>query len=62
MPKNKPKILVTGASGFIGEEVSRQLAVEGYRPKLMIRRPLREVSIRDFDADFVEAPRGTSDV
>jgi len=51
----RPKFLVTGASGFIGYEVSRQLAVEGYRPKLMIRRPLREVSIRAFDADFVEA-------
>lgn len=51
----KPRFLVTGATGFIGYEVSRQLAVEGYRPKLMIRRPLREVSIRDFDADFVEA-------
>jgi len=51
----RPKFLVTGASGFIGYEVSRQLAVEGYRPKLMIRRPLREVSIRGFDADFVEA-------
>ncbi len=51
----RPKFLVTGATGFIGYEVSRQLAVEGYRPKLMIRRPLREVSIRDFDADFVQA-------
>jgi nucleoside-diphosphate-sugar epimerase len=51
----KPRFLVTGATGFIGYEVSRQLAVEGYRPKLMIRRPLRHVAIRDFDADFVEA-------
>jgi nucleoside-diphosphate-sugar epimerase len=51
----RPKFLVTGATGFIGYEVSRQLAVEGYRPKLMIRRPLRHVAIRDFDADFVEA-------
>ena len=51
----KPKFLVTGASGFIGYEVSRQLAIEGYRPKLMIRRPLEEVSIRNLDADFVEA-------
>jgi nucleoside-diphosphate-sugar epimerase len=51
----RPKFLVTGASGFIGYEVSRQLAVQGYRPKLMIRRPLGEVSIREFDADFVEA-------
>jgi nucleoside-diphosphate-sugar epimerase len=51
----RPKFLVTGATGFIGYEVSRQLAVEGYRPKLMIRRPLQEVSIRGFDAEFVEA-------
>jgi uncharacterized protein YbjT (DUF2867 family) len=51
----KPRFLVTGATCFIGYAVSRQLAVEGYRPKLMIRRPLREGSLRDFDADFVEA-------
>ncbi|UCG11831.1 MAG: NAD(P)-dependent oxidoreductase [Deltaproteobacteria bacterium] len=49
----KPKFLVTGATGFIGHEVSRQLAAQGYRPKLMIRKPLQQVSIRDFDADFV---------
>jgi uncharacterized protein YbjT (DUF2867 family) len=35
----KMKLLVTGASGFIGYEVARQLSVKGYRPRLMIRQP-----------------------
>ena len=55
MPKHKPKILVTGASGFIGEEVSRHLSESGYYPRLMIRRPLNELRIRHFDAEFVQA-------
>jgi len=49
------KILVTGASGFIGHEVSRRLASEGYRPRLMIRRPGDDCEICHFDADFVLA-------
>jgi nucleoside-diphosphate-sugar epimerase len=53
--KNKPKILVTGASGFIGEEVSRHLSESGYHPRLMIRRPLQNLRIRHFDAEFVRA-------
>jgi len=52
---NKPKILVTGASGFIGEEVSRHLSDSGYRPRLMIRRPLQDLRIRHLDAEFVRA-------
>ena len=55
MPDNKPKILVTGASGFIGEEVSRHLSESGYYPRLMVRRPLQDLRIRDFDAEFVQA-------
>lgn len=49
------KLLVTGASGFIGYEVSRQLSAGGYRPKLMIRQPGDDCEICYFDADFVLA-------
>ena len=41
MPKQtkKLKLLVTGASGLIGYEVSRQPSRDGYRTRLMIRQP-----------------------
>ena len=55
MDKNKPKILVTGASGFIGEEVSRHLSESGCRPRLMIRRPLQGLRIGHLDAEFIQA-------
>ena len=48
----KIKLLVTGASGFIGYEVSRQLSLGGYRPRLMIRQPGDDCEICHFDADF----------
>lgn len=48
----KIKLLVTGASGFIGYEVSRQLSFGGYRPRLMIRQPGDDCEICHFDADF----------
>ncbi len=51
----KPKLLVTGASGFIGHEVARQLARGGYRPRLMIRQAGDDCEICHFDADFVKA-------
>ena len=50
----KKKILVTGASGFIGYEVSRQLAFGNYQPRLLIRRSLRELPIRQFHAEFTQ--------
>ena len=49
------KLLVTGASGFIGQEVSRQLSIGGYHPRLMIRQPGDDCDICHFDADFVQA-------
>lgn len=51
----KMKVLVTGASGFIGHEVSRQLSLGGYRPRLMIRQAGDDCEICHFDADFVIA-------
>jgi uncharacterized protein YbjT (DUF2867 family) len=57
MAKNntKMKFLVTGASGFIGYEVARQLSVNGYRPRLMIRQAGDDCEICNFNADFVLA-------
>lgn len=49
------KILLTGASGFIGQEVSRQLSEGGYRPRLMIRYSGDDCDICHLDADFVIA-------
>ena len=51
----KMKLLVTGASGFIGQEVSRQLSIGGYHPRLMIRQPGDDCDICHLDADFVQA-------
>lgn len=51
----KMKLLVTGASGFIGHEVSRQLSIGGYRPRLMFRQAGDDCEICRFDADLVMA-------
>lgn len=49
------KVLVTGATGFIGIEVSRQLAERGMRPRLMVRRPVRGLMLRHLDAEIMQA-------
>ncbi|MDX1709402.1 MAG: NAD(P)-dependent oxidoreductase, partial [Desulfobacterales bacterium] len=49
------KLLVTGASGFIGKEVSHQLSAGGYRPRLMIRKAGDDCEICHLDAEFVMA-------
>ncbi len=51
----KLKLLVTGASGFIGKEVSHQLSFGGYRPRLMFREAGDDCEICHLDADFVTA-------
>ena len=48
-------VLVTGATGFIGIEVSRQLAQRGLRPRLMVRRPVRGMMLRNLDAEIMQA-------
>ncbi len=48
-------VLVTGATGFIGIEVSRQLAERGKRPRLMVRRPVRGLMLRNLDAEIMQA-------
>jgi nucleoside-diphosphate-sugar epimerase len=50
----KPKLLVTGATGFIGYEVSRLLCEGGYRPRLMEPSSVSLDMIRNFDAEFVQ--------
>lgn len=49
------KILVTGATGFIGVPLSTYLAEKGLKPKLMVRRPARAAHIKNLDAELVSA-------
>ena len=49
------KVLVTGSTGFIGIEVSRLLAEDGLRPRLMVRRPVRGLMLRNLEAEIMQA-------
>lgn len=48
------KILVTGATGFIGYEVVRQLSDRGFTPRLLVRRPLRAAMLNAFRTQLVQ--------
>lgn len=51
-------ILVTGATGFIGYEVSKQLVQSGHRPRLMVRRPIRGMLLNSLDTDLKQGDLG----
>lgn len=48
------KVLVPGATGFIGYEVAKQLAEKGFKPRLLARRPFRGMILKSLDAELVQ--------
>jgi uncharacterized protein YbjT (DUF2867 family) len=49
------RVVVTGATGFIGYEVARQLVAAGLRPRLAVRRPMRGARLARLPAEVVAA-------
>lgn len=48
------RILVTGATGFIGYEVVRQLSDSGNPPRCLVRRPLRGALLGPLNAELIQ--------
>ncbi len=48
------KILVTGATGFIGLEVAKLLSHENLKPRLLVRRPERSALLSRLDVEIVQ--------
>ena len=51
---NKDKILVTGASGFVGSAVARKLVEAGYSVRALVRRSSPRAHLAGLDLDFFE--------
>ncbi len=49
------KVLISGATGFIGIEVAHQLASAGHLPRLMVRRPIRRAFLKSRQVEFAVA-------
>lgn len=49
------RVLVTGATGFIGFELAKQLTLDGVPLRLMVRRPERAALLRSLGAELVSA-------
>jgi nucleoside-diphosphate-sugar epimerase len=47
-------VLVTGATGFIGYEVADLLVTQGFKPRLMVRRPDRGFLLGKFKTEIVQ--------
>jgi len=55
MPMNNlGTVLVTGATGFIGYELARQLGDRGIKPRLLVRRPLRAAILGSLTAELIQ--------
>ena len=54
------RTLVTGATGFIGLEVTRQLSAAGARPRVLVRRPSRAALLSGLDVETVEGDLGSA--
>ena len=51
---NKEKILVTGASGFVGSAVARKLVEAGFSVRALVRRKSPRAHLAGLDVDFFE--------
>lgn len=47
-------VLITGATGFIGVELVRQLGARGIRPRILVRRPHRAALLTSFETDPIQ--------
>lgn len=47
------RVLITGATGFIGYELAHQLCALGHRPRLLVRRASRGALFATLDAEMV---------